>query len=904
MELEQSNHHRHVLVLKDSSGSRVINLGSSSHTIGRDPSNSLVLESKEVSRQHAILLRVSGTDANSYGFMLIDGDLQGKRSRNGIMINSRRWTGPHRLQNGDFIRFSKHIISRYLMVQMSSDLEFQQYCHNLNFSQLLTEENPEFSDDQDSPIFNDEENDAFLIRLASFPEINPSPMFEVNLTGELTYLNPAAATAFEGLTRQGLQHPTLEGLFALVQSSASNILVREITVENRVFEQSIHYLPESDLIRCCAFDITERKHAESELRKRDRLLQSVAEATTHLLENVAYGAAIDAAIAKLGYAAGADRVCIFANHLHEHNKQLLTSLRFEWVRDPKQSLLNASHRYNQSFHDESLASWYNLLFDEKSLCGTLDDFSEAEQILLRKDGIQGILVVPIFVDKKFWGFIELHHCSSSVAWSSQEESIVFAMAASISAALQRQKTEEIIHHQAFHDALTKLPNRILFQEKLVAALQEAPLSKHLVAVLFIDLDRFKRINDTLGHTVGDHLLCAVAERLQNCLPSEACVSRWGGDEFTVLLPQIESSEAATKIAAVILDTIKQAFLIRSQTLFVGASIGIAISPDAGTEAETLLQNADVALYHCKEHKTQGYQVYDTSINSKAPELFMLENSFPGALAKGEFELYYQPKLNIFTGKIIGLEALVRWNHPTMGLVSPGIFIPLAEETGFISNLGSWVLENACDQIVRWHQQGLGPLSVAVNLSARQFYNPTLLDELSQVLKTSRVDPNCLELEITETTAVENIELTKSLLTQMQDLGIHIAMDDFGTGYSSLNYLKQLPLNTLKIDRSFIKDLKADTKDLEIVRAVIALAHGLKLKIVAEGVDKAEQLEILKDLNCEIVQGFYFSRPIPVDKMTTMLEENQSGNLEGIFPSLLASSLPSSTMDKRVLMSGS
>ena len=875
MSTSDSQRIRHVLVLQDEQGPRLVCLEASSHSIGRDSSNSLVLRAKDVSRQHAILLRVSGRDNESYGFMLIDGDLQGTRSRNGIFVNAKRTSAPHRLQHGDFIRFAKQVVCRYLILPPQSEKVFQAFSGTLNFAQLLSESEVLDLDSVDEVKFEGsaETNDAFLIRLASFPEINPSPMFEVNLNGELTYLNPAAAEAFSELPSQGVNHPTLEGLFALVQSSPSKILVREVTVHNRVYEQSIHFLPESELIRCCAFDITERKHAEAELMKRDRLLQSVAEATTHLLENVAYEAAIDEAIAKLGCASGADRICISANRPGVTEDELLTSLQFEWVRDPSLSLLKASHRYNQRLLSPPLRGWYDRLSRERSIRGGLSHFAPDEQVVLKRENIQSILVVPIMLEKRLWGFIELHQCEDEIQWTQQDESIVFAMAASISAALQRQKADQIIHHQAFHDPLTNLPNRILFEEQLEAALAEAAHSQLHVCVMFIDLDRFKRINDTLGHTVGDQLLCRLATRLPHCLPNGACLARWGGDEFTLLLPQVDSSQEAIELAESILQSIKRPFSIASQTLFVGASIGISCSPEAGMTSESLLQNADVALYRCKEQTTSGYQLYDPSMNAKAPELFMIENSFHDGLKQNEFVLHYQPKFNIISNQIVGLEALIRWNHPTMGLVSPGLFIPIAEETGFIAEIGAWVLETACYQLLDWHEQGFQPLSVSVNLSAQQFYQPTLLRELAAVIQRTQILPQALELEITETVAVANIDLTIQLLQQMQEMGIRIAMDDFGTGYSSLNYLKKLPLDTLKIDQSFIRDLKPDTKDQEIVRAVIALAHGLELDIVAEGVDKIEQIEILQALNCNIVQGYYYSHPLTAEQMTEMLQQN-------------------------------
>jgi diguanylate cyclase (GGDEF)-like protein len=864
---------RHILLIKDSDGYRVIALEASSHSIGREQSNSIVLASKDVSRQHAILLRVSSTGTQCSSFMLIDGDLQGKRSRNGIQVNGHHWSTPHRLQDGDAIRFANQVYAKYMVVAEMDDATFAQYCDHLDFGQLLSPDAPGFrsSPNVEADPQQDSANDAYLIRLASFPEINPSPMFEVNLQGQLTYLNPAGAAAFADLPEIESEHPMLQGLFSLIQASESKILVREVSVGDRVFEQSIHYIPESDLIRCCAFDITQRKHAESELLQRDRLLQSVADATTHLLENVAYDAAIDAAIATLGNAAGADRICISANHLLED--QLYASLKFEWSREPQNSLLHAQHRYNRSYRAPGFRCWYEPLTQESAICGQLADFSPEEQQLLAQDDIQAILVVPIVLQQRFWGFIELHHCRPGQIWSRQDESIAFAMAASISAALQRQQTDQIIHHQAFHDALTDLPNRILFQERLEAALSESKQSSQPLAVMFIDLDRFKRINDTLGHTIGDQLLREVSGRLSRCLRTGSLVSRWGGDEFTVLLTELASVQEAQDCANRILDTLQKPFLIGSHELFIGASIGIAPFPDAGQEAEVLLQNADVALYQCKERKVNGFQVYTSSMNSLAPELFMLENSFRHALDRGEFQLHYQPKVNLQTEQIVGVEALIRWQHPEMGLVSPALFIPLAEETGFIVEIGQWVLRTACRDLMTWYRAGYQPLTVAVNLSPRQFFHPELCQEVTQAIATSQIDPAWLELEITETTAVQNMEFTITLLEEFKRMGVKLAMDDFGTGYSSLSYLKRMPLDVLKIDRSFIKDLKPNTKDQEIIRAMVSLAAGLNLEVVAEGVDAAEQIEVLKALNCSIAQGFYFSRPLDYGQITDLLAQN-------------------------------
>ncbi len=880
VEINQQKQVRHLLLIEDAEGQRTIPLEASSHSLGRAPTNSIVLRSKLVSRQHALLLRVTSADPNRHSFLLIDGNLQGHRSTNGVMVNGERQTSCH-LKHGDQIYFSKQVKAKYLISEVLSDSEFQDYCQSLNFSEVLaTSENYQDSASCQESVQSDFDS-ASLVRLASFPEIIPSPIFEVNLEGDLTYLNPAAVNTFPELQIMGMQHPTLMGLLKLIQDSDRHILVREVTVANKIFEQSIHYISESDLIRCCVFDITERKHAEAELRKRDRLLQSVTEATTHLLETVGYDQAISKALDTLGRAAGVDRICIWENHPHPETGATATSMRIEWTRDSIQSIQHHPHRQNQNFSDPHLKRWYHYLTDESTICGLTKDFTEAERTFLAQDNILSVLVVPIILNQRFWGFIELDNCSFEYHWSQQEESVLFAMAAGISAALQRQDKEEIIRHQAYHDALTDLPNRVLFHDRLQLALASAHRNQESVAVMFFDLDRFKTVNDTLGHTVGDKLLKAVTARLQKCLREGDTLARWGGDEFTVLLPQVQSVHNATHAAYRILDALKAPFRVDDHELYITASIGISVSPEDGQEAETLLKNADVALYRSKEQGRGNCQLYNPTMNSQAPELLVLENSLRHALDRDEFLLYYQPKVNIRTGEIVGLEALVRWEHPEMGLVSPGTFIPLAEETGLIVEIGEWVLHTACQQVVDWHRMGLQPLSIAVNLSPRQFYQPELPEIITQVLAITQLPPPLLELEITETTVVKNMEFTQSVLRQMQNIGVHIAMDDFGTGYSSLNYLKNLPFNTLKIDQSFIRDLKPGSKDAEIINAVIGLGHGLDLCVVAEGVENPEQLDLLRALHCEIVQGYLFSRPLTVDSTTAILQANWLQRGQGV-----------------------
>lgn len=621
-------------------------------------------------------------------------------------------------------------------------------------------------------------------------------------------------------------------------------------------------------------DITERKQAEAELRQRDSLLQGVAEATNYLLTETDFEAAIDLVLATLGRAARVDRVYLYENHPHLETAEPAMSMRHEWVQASVRPSIDQPHWQNQSYSAFGMNRWYKALSKGNLISGITREFPIAEQEILKRDGILSTLMVPILMHDCFWGYVGFDDCHTERCWSKNEQSILIAMAASISSALKRQQAEATIRYQAFHDLLTGLPNRMLFNDRLPLALVQAARSGDMVAVMFLDLDRFKIINDTLGHAIGDQLLQAVAQRLAGCLRAGDTISRWGGDEFTLLLPQVACAEDAAKAAQRIIEALKPAFYLEGHELYISSSIGIALYPDDGHDTQTLLKNADAALYRVKEQGRNGFQIYTPAINSRASELLALENSLHHALERNQFILHYQPQVNIVTGEIIRMEALVRWQHPEFGSIPPGVFIPLAEDNGLILSIGDWVLQTACAQTKVWQDAGLPGLRVAVNLSARQFQQPHLLETIAQILAAVQLAPECLELEITETTAMQNIEFTTDLLRDLQALGVHISMDDFGTGYSSLGYLKRFPLHTIKIDRSFVRELTTNPNDAAIVRAVIALARGLNLRVVAEGVETREQLECLRSLNCEEMQGYLFSHPLPTDAATQLLQAYQ------------------------------
>jgi diguanylate cyclase (GGDEF)-like protein len=439
---------------------------------------------------------------------------------------------------------------------------------------------------------------------------------------------------------------------------------------------------------------------------------------------------------------------------------------------------------------------------------------------------------------------------------------------------QRKREDDRIHHIAFHDDLTSLPNRLMLAQRLDQALSRHRRASMKLAILYINLDRFKVINDSLGHEAGDVLLRQVAERLRAQSREGDTVARVGGDEFVVLMENCANSIDVSACAQRLVEQLSLPYLLGQKDCHVTLSIGISTFPADGSDSQSLLKAADVAMYRAKETGRNNYQYYLPSMNVHTLERLELESDLRRALERGEFFLHYQPKVEIASGLITGVEALLRWKHPLRGLVPPLDFIPLAEETGLIVPIGEWVLATACARGNAWQGRGLPKLSVAVNLSARQFTDSMLLAKLTRLIQASGLDPENLELEITESVVMGNGESAVGVLDKLKSIGVQIAIDDFGTGYSSLAYLKRFPIDTLKVDRSFIRDIPANSGDMKITRAIIAMAHGLRLNVVAEGVETAEQLEFLRGLSCDAVQGYFLYRPLREDEVADALRLNR------------------------------
>jgi diguanylate cyclase (GGDEF)-like protein len=689
---------RHILVIEDQKARRIVALEEKSYSLGRDSTNDIVIYERVVSRHHATLLQVKkGPNEDKYFYKIIDGDLEGNPSTNGLIVNGKSCKS-HDLKHGDIILFGGKAKSSYYIISNSLEIALFNPVDRTQLAALFNSQSVQESTTQST--FKSPGEDRFgelerqeLARLASFPELSPNPIIEINFQGQVTYINPAANLQFENLLEEQANHPILSGLLQQSQNTQGNLLLREVQLGQNVFEQYVHYLAKNQRIRSYIFDITERKLVEQKLK-----------------------------------------------------------------------------------------------------------------------------------------------------------------------------------YQAFHDGLTGLPNRNWFNPQLLGALSNARRHQLLLAVVFLDLDNFKNINDTLGHTIGDQVLCNFAQRLTACVRGGDTVARWGGDEFVILLPQIQNAEDTIKLAKRITELLREPFEIQKQNLYLKASLGIAIYPQDGEDGETLLKNADAALYRAKERGRNHYQFYSPTMTSKASLLLKLENLLHRALEDEQLSLHYQPQLRIKTGEITGMEALLRWYHSELGNISPAKLIPLAEQTDLIIPLGEWVLKTACQQNLAWQNTGIKPFPIAVNFSPRQFQQPNLVSMVCQVLQTTRLAPDLLEIEITEGTIMEDEEFARQSLQELKTMGVHISLDDFGKGYSSLSYLQKFPFNTIKIDRSFILSWQNSPQDIAIISAMITLGKSLNLRVVVEGVETLEQLQLLQRLQCEEVQGYWFSRPLKPEDATKLLQE--------------------------------
>ncbi len=518
--------------------------------------------------------------------------------------------------------------------------------------------------------------------------------------------------------------------------------------------------------------------------------------------------------------------------------------------------------------DRVLATGEPLIVEDFESEGT----STSSQMLMQH-GIRSSVGVPVHGASGPYGVLGAY---STEPGRFTQESVNFmqSLANTLATALDRKGAEQRLTYLAQFDTLTGLANRSLFLDRFTQTLKQAQRNEWMVGVLFIDLDRFKVVNDTLGHAAGDQLLIEVAARLQKCVRAADALGRLGGDEFAIVLSKLRRPDDAALVAQKVVAALARPFTLEGQEIYVSASLGIGVYPSDGSDADTLLRNADTAMYRAKERGRNGYQFYLPQMNELALERLQLQTQLRGALERREFVLHYQPKAYLASGRISGFEALLRWQHPERGLLPPLQFIAILEETGLIIPVGEWVVRTVCEQLARWHAAGVTPRPVAINLSARQFQQRNFDTTIAAILADTGIDGGLLELELTESMLMSDAEEAVRMLNTMRSYGVRLSVDDFGAGYSSLAYLKRFPLDALKIDRAFIRDVTTDPDDASIALAIISLAHSLKLKVVAEGVETEAQLEFLKAHGCDEMQGYYFARPLDIADCTRALVEDR------------------------------
>ncbi len=494
--------------------------------------------------------------------------------------------------------------------------------------------------------------------------------------------------------------------------------------------------------------------------------------------------------------------------------------------------------------------------------------------VVEQSGIQFGFAIPLLVKDEVAAVVEFFSKKIMEPDASTLE-VMAHIGTQLGRVIERKKAEEELDFLATHDPLSLLPNRTLFSDRLQQAIGNAGRNSCLAAVLFVDLDQFKRINDTLGHTIGDLALQEVSKRLQACVRAGDTVARWGGDEFTILFENIINIRNLNGICHKVLNAVSKPFYVEGKEFHISTSIGVTVAPVDGDNVEILLKNADIAMYRAKEKGRNNFQFYSQEMSVDSSEKLELENKLRHAIENQELLLYYQPFVDLKSEKIVGAEALIRWNHPVLGMIPPSKFIPLAEETGLIVPIGDWVLKTACAQNKSWQRMGLPPIRVAVNLSASQFQRAGMVEKVKKALQETALSPRYLELELTESILMQKTDEMISTLGKFHEMGIHISIDDFGTGYSSLSYIKKFPIDTLKIDQSFVRDITTNLDDAALSIAIIAMAHSLNLKVIAEAVETADQMEFFKSRGCDEIQGYYISPPLPPEVFKAFLNERSN-----------------------------
>lgn len=801
----------HLLIIEEPGVRKTITLDKASYTVGRHSDNDIVFASQKTSRYHATCVRRTDIKTNSFSYWILDGNLKGSRSRNGIFVNGKKCL-VHELKHGDIIKFSNDVKARYHIVssfaeispnnQQVSQVEYNSPSSNNHRSKTLISKETVVAPYQQFEQLNDSE----LARLSSIGELSSQPIIEIDLHGNITYINSVAFITFKDITRKRLNHPLIKSLTEICNSNAISC-VREIALDNKLFKQHSHYLPENKIIRSYITDITQSKRIDKLIKNKSliyaALLQRITDSVILIDSKSRKIIFINSACSNfLGYSASAAASLTIDDLTVEPAK----------IREVLNGLKGNPNNYDGNF------------------------------FLFHRDGFKLEVNLDInFIDLE----IEQIFCIKIRYFGKDRSSSqdYFCIDSS---------------------------EKKIYKQQLETALANAKRNKTLLAVMSLSIEKFKNIETQISQDFSFLLLSSICDRLKTCLRLGDTVSYWEENKFSLLMPQIGGVEEVAKISQRILESLEIPFKIEEQILHFDTNLGIAIYPQDGENSDNLIKNANLALEQVRDKKKDKYWFYNLNMNSQTSAILKLEKFLDQALDKRELLLYYQPQVNVVDGNIQGIEALLRWQHPELGLLLPNSFIKLAEKSSLILPIGEWVLRTACLQSKRWQAEGLPPIKILVNISSAEFKQPDFLGLVKNVLNETNLEGNLLELEMTANTLMEDDEYSYQVLSELKTIGVSISLDDFTTGLSSLEKLKKLPLNTLKIDQNFIRKIKNEPQDLAIISTMIALGKGLNLTVVAEGVETQEQMKLLQSQNCEAMQGFWFSRPLVATEAIKLL----------------------------------
>jgi len=827
---------RHILVIEDQKSRRIVTLTENTYDLGRDPGSAIPIYDRQVSRHHATLLRVNDYQNQHFAYRIIDGNLQGKRSTNGVLVNGQ-YCLSHELKHGDQIRLgSKSKLNYHLVdVDTEKELDYLRGGDALLDHEVLEEAVPSggdsFDGEEEAPesafstaiiyqepplLLGDDikqptQQENHQSTLAQF---SPQAIIELTPQGHIIYANPAAMALFPDLHGLQAQHPLFKGILNVSPGLSGASVEREITVGGRIFQQYVS-VRNNQLIRCYCTEVTEQRSLEYRHSQLERHFQLYRQAMTEGLVIV-----------------DAD-----TKNILDANPSYCQLLGYSLAEITRLNLYQIVHGDRESINA-------GLMSAQTQTTPAL----EAEHC--RAGG--SLVAVQVQVRRQSWNQLSVY-CLTVHDRREQE--------------IQTERLQAV----RLQSPLTELPNRLFLEQKLQLALNHAKHHTHLLGLMFVHLETLSAINGSYGHRVGDEVLKAFYKSLQSCIREGDEVAYWGGAMFGIVLAQVKNAQDSLKLAERIFNHLQEPLIIAQNTFSLSCNLGIAIYPTDGETAETLLTHGEVALQKARPEGHNHYEFYNPRYSQEALAQVRLGSLLEQAIVRKQLNLVYQPQFDLSRGAITGIEALLRWEHPEVGLVPPARIIPLAAQSNLIFELGEWILKNACQQALSWHKNGLPSVAIAVNLSSREFYRAELAAWVGRILTETGLDPQWLELEVTESTLREYPRQAKKNLADLRNLGVGIALDDFGTGHTALGFICQFPLQTLKIDQRLIRNLRGTPTQLALISSLLAFSQGYQYRLVAEGVETEVQLNWLRQVHCLEGQGYWFSEPLRAKEMEQFLQ---------------------------------